>query len=113
MRRFGDLTKEDQKLAFERSLGAVLAGLVSGEIRLDDKTNGDNCQSVIDRLVEKARKENDMRLAVGWIMEATYKDRSGTQKPLGEEVSAMARAEAEESWYPDGRDKLIFLQGVA
>lgn len=112
MKRFHELTKEDQKTGFEKCLGSMLKGLISGEVKLDDQTNGDNCQAVIDRMRSKAAAQNDMRLAVGWIMEATYKHASGEDKPLADEVSSMARAEAEESWYPDELDKLVFLRGT-
>lgn len=111
MRRYDDLTLEEKGTAIEKCLGQLLKDFGSGALRMSDEQNANNAQAVIDKILEEAVQQQDMRLAVGWMMEAEFQTADGKTQRLADELNAMAKAEASSGWYPDPTDRILYLGG--
>mgnify|MGYP003338121911 CR=1 FL=1 len=90
MKTFAELTPEKQVKAVEKAVEYLLRGICEGAIRFNDTLNGDGLQSRIDCALEKAERMQTPWFAGGYIMDTCRED-----------IEAMARADAEDSIYPE------------
>jgi hypothetical protein len=108
VRRFDQLTDDEKNKAISNRLESITKGLVSGEFKLMDEDNGNNAQQIVDSLVAAAKEKRDMRLAVGWILQAEFTD-GGKTKSMQKEITELAEAEAWQCFYAGPDDKVIVL----
>lgn len=110
MRKYEDLSLDEKGRAIEQCLGQLLKDFVAGYICFSDEENADTAQAVIDKIIEEAREQQDMRLAVGWILEAEYADAKGVIHKMADELRGMAKAEASTCWYASLHDRIVYLE---
>lgn len=99
MKRYTDLTPEQQHKAVEKAASEVLTLIVEGAVRFADELNHDDLQARIDAAIEKADEMQTPWFAHEYVMDTCRDD-----------ILSMARADAEDAWYPEGE---TVLEGIA
>lgn len=98
MRVYTDLTDQEKEEAVQAALQLLLSALLQGGIRFNDELNHDDLQERIDAAVAKAEAMQTPWFAGEYVMEA-----------VGEELTAMARCDAEDAFYPARGERIIHL----
>ena len=96
MKRFSELTEEQQARAIEKAMIMLLEALLEGSIRFSDDLNHDNLQARIDEAVIKAENMRTPWFAHEYIMDTCC-----------EEIMGMARCDAEEAFYTEPGELVI------
>lgn len=90
MKKYNELNKQEKEQAVEKTLTALLTGIIEGAVRFDDKKNGDDLQARIDRAVEEADEMRTPWFSGEYVLDA-----------VGEELRGMAQVDAEEAYYTE------------
>jgi len=98
MRKYDQLSKEEQDRAQDLALSNLLEAITSSEIRFDDKLNKDDLQARIDKAGQKAEDMFTPWFASEYIMDTCKED-----------LTAMSTVDAEDSLYPDTDERIIRL----
>lgn len=96
MKTFDELGPEEQDRAVQYCLNRLLKAVTEGAIRFDDEINGDDLQARIELAGVRAEAMRTPWFAHECVMEA-----------VGEELSGMARCEAEDSLYAEPTENVI------
>ena len=88
MKTYDELTEAERKKAVEFFLDSLLYEICEGAIRFNDKPNGDNLQSRIDRACQEAES-----MQTPWFVGECVMER------CGEELRGMALRSAKDSLY--------------
>jgi hypothetical protein len=102
MKKFVDLTTEQQETAVSMALAEVLRDVVSGAIRFADELNGDDIQ----RRIDKALAEAD-RLQTPWFAGEVVMEDSAVAAVL--RGLAQADAEDEDTYYLEQGERAVRL----
>jgi len=100
MKRFDELTVDQQERAFNVHLTSLLNGIIEGAIRFDDKSNNDNLQGRIDAAIAKAKSMRTPWFAHEYIMDT-----------CDGYIRGMAQCDVEGSLYPEPYERII--EGIA
>ena len=98
MRRFEDLTEEEQTEAVDRCLIGLVEAVIEGALRFNDKLNGDALQARIDKAMKQAEKMQTPWFTGEYVLEAAR-----------DELRSMACADAEDAYYPEATEKVVRL----
>ena len=96
MRTYEELTAEDQEKAVNQCATDLLKAILDGGLRFDDGKNENNLQSRIDAACEEADRQQVPWFAHEFIMDTCK-----------EEIMGMAKADAENSVYPDPSERVV------
>ncbi len=100
IRKYEDLTAIEKNQAVQNCLSQLLNSIMNGEIKFDDKQNGEPIQERIEAAAVKADK-----LETPWfITEIIMED-----KWLAEKLTLIAQAEAEQALYPEIDQMIVDL----
>lgn len=98
MRKFSDLTEQEQATAENKAAEELLRAILDGAVRFNDKLNGDSLQARIDKAVARADKMQTPWFAHKYIMDT-----------CAEEIRGMARCDAEGTLYLDPGENAVRL----
>jgi hypothetical protein len=98
MRKFSDLTEQEQAAAENKAAEELLRAILDGAVRFNDKLNGDRLQARIDKAVTRADKMQTPWFAHEYIMDT-----------CAEEIRGMARCNAEDALYLDPGENAVRL----
>ena len=98
MRRWNDLTPDEQQKAIEKQTNVLLGAVVKGAIRFNDELNQDTLQADIDKAIEKAEANRTPWFAGEFVYDA-----------VGEQLRSMAEADTGEAYYPETGEQIIRL----
>ena len=101
MKKYEELTTEQQEKARNKALTNLLETILDGGIRFDDDSNQNDLQARIDRACEKAEKMRTPWFAHEHIMDT-----------CGDELEGMAQRDAEDSLYAEQDDPPVVF-GIA
>jgi hypothetical protein len=87
MKRYSDLTEKQQQKAHEKCFEKLVELVSIGAIRFDDKKNSDNLQARIDVSLVSGKFD----------------------KETEEELRDMAKQDAEEAFYPQAFDQVVWI----
>ena len=115
MRRYNDLTPDEQQQALQHSMDKELELIAGGFVRFNDELNGNNVQATIDAAIEKARANQTPWFAHEYVWEARYNPGEGhiTEDdglwPVSKFIESLAICVVEDAWYPDPDEMVIRL----
>lgn len=98
MKRFDQLTAEQQTEAVNYASNILLKAILKGELRFNDRLNRDGLQRRIDAACKKADKMQTPWFAHEYIMDTCRED-----------IEGMARCDAEDAIYLESGDHAISL----
>lgn len=97
MRKYDELTPEEQIKAKEIALTNLLTAIFEG-LRFSDELNHDDLQARIDCAIEKADEMKTPWFSHEYILDTCR-----------EELESMAQCDAEDALYPDENERIIRL----
>ena len=97
MKRYNELTPEQQEAEVEHEVKSLLESLCEG-LRFDDKKNGDDFQQRVDKAIEKAEEMRTPWFAHEYIMDDPY---------CKETITLMAKSSAEDAMYDRSYERVI------
>jgi hypothetical protein len=100
MKRFDELTEEQQEAAVNKQIEGWLQDICDGAITFDDEANGDDLQERIDAAFEEANRMKIPWFSHEYIMETCEKD-----------IRELAQNTAENALYAELGDPMI-VRGV-
>jgi hypothetical protein len=100
MKKFTDLTQDQQEKAIAQCTTDLLKAICEGAIRFNDQSNNNDLQARIDKAIEIAEQKRTPWFSSDYIF-----------KTCKEEIDAMARADAENAIYMEADEKAI--NGIA
>jgi hypothetical protein len=101
MKRFDELTPEQQEKAVAVELASLLEAILEGSVRFNDALNSDDLQSRIDTACERAAKMQTPWFAHEYILDTCRED-----------LEAMARPQAEDAVYLESDEHAVRLAEV-
>lgn len=107
MKRFHELTVEQQANAIRLVTDRILELVTAGAIRFNDKLNGNNLQEVIDEAIKEANSDGVPWFAHEYVMAAHYKPSDNSEEnsaSVSEMIKGMAVVTAEDAFYPEPGD---------
>lgn len=99
MKKYDELTAEQQEKSVNVCLDRLLTSIVQGCVRFNDELNQDDLQQRIDAAIEESNKNQTPWFASEFIMET-----------CGDDLRGMAQCSAEDSLYSE-KEHVIF--GIA
>jgi len=117
MKRWNELTEDQQGRAVEKIFLQDLKLVVEGGIRFNDELNGDNLQAAIDAALEEAQRMQTPWFAHEYVLDARFNPGDGHIVeddglwPVKEHLQGMARCAAEDSLYPEAHEWIV--EGIA
>ena len=98
MKRWNDLTEDEQRKAVGKTTAQLLDAVVEGSIRFKDDLNHDSLQADIDTAIKEANENRTPWFAGEYVMEA-----------VGPTLSGMAQCDALAAYYPESGESVIRL----
>lgn len=98
MKRWKDLSEDEQQKAVGKATAQLLDVVVEGSIRFNDDLNHDSLQTDIDTAIKEANGNRTPWFAGEYVMEA-----------VGDTLRSMAQCDAEDSYYPEVGESIIRL----
>ena len=98
MRRYNELSEEEQAKAIEVCTNELLEVILGGG-RFVDEQNGDDLQQRVDKAIAQADKMQTPWFAGEYIMES-----------CGSEIRSMASTSVEDAFFPDYGDLVIDIR---
>lgn len=98
MKKFDELTEEQQKAAEEKALESLLTAVVESGLRFSDQLNGDDLQARIDAAMQRADDRQTPWFAASYIMD---------DATVAEALRGMARCDAEDAIYTEPGERCI------
>ena len=109
MKRYTDLTTEEQGKANEKALRSILGAILEGGLRFNDKENNDGLQAAIDAACAKAEAMRTPWFAGEYILDTDYRESDGSIHSVRAELKGMAQRNAEDAFYPELGEQTIRL----
>lgn len=98
MRKFDQLSADEQSRAEGCALDELLQAVIQGSIRFNDKLNRSGLQARINAAIGAAESNQTPWFAHEFIMETCSDD-----------LRSMAQADAEDALYPDPTERIICI----
>lgn len=115
MKRFVELSEEQQEKAIDHYLGLLVESLVEGHIRFDDGQNGDNLQDAIDCAIAESNRKQTPWFAGEYVMDVRYRPMEGHvtdddgMYSVADHLRSMASCDAEDAVYLEPGERALSL----
>jgi len=98
MKRYTDLTADEQEAAIDKATNSLLAAIVEGAIRFNDDDNHNTLQAEIDAAIKDANANQTPWFETEYVRDA-----------VGETLRSMGVCDAEDAFYPAPEEGIIRL----
>lgn len=98
MRTWYDLNDDERKRAVNKATERILGAVLEGAIHFNDALNQDDLQERIDDAIREANGNRTPWFAGEYVMES-----------VGDTLRGMAQCDAEDSFFPACRERVIYL----